>query len=113
MSVKHLPKIFLNKSDQDSHYSRLGMKKLDRKARKLGFKTYKDLKEYVTFLKELGQPQVIKALYILDLFNLEQRPATSGKQLSNKDLVRTFQKLGMTKKEAKAHLRGGDRYEFV
>lgn len=113
MSVKHLPKIFLDKKCQDSHYSRLGLKKLDRKARNFGFKTYKALKEHVTFLKELGQPHVIQALYILDLFNLEQRPTTSGKPLSNKDLVRTFQKLGMTKKEAKAHLRGDDYYDFV
>ena len=112
MSVTHMPKIYLNENDRDKHYFRLGKKRLDRKARKYGFTSYEEMKSHLNFLKELGQPHVLKALYVLDHFNSKKAPVVSNKHLSTKDLVRAYQGMGLTKRQAKAHLRGDDYYDF-
>lgn len=111
MSLKHIPKTYLNSEDFDNHIERLTDRKLSAKARKLGFKDVHDMYNYLGYLGTLGGAKnTALAKYIIDLYRTRGTPHLSGKSRSRKDWIRFYQGEGYTKKEAVQILLGGGEH---
>lgn len=111
MSLKHIPKIYLNSEDFDSHIERRTDRRLSAKARKLGFKDVNDMYAYLGYLGTLGGAKnTTLAKHIIDLYRTRGTPYRSGKSRSRKDWIRFYQGEGYTKKEAVQILLGGIEY---
>ena len=101
MSVKHIPKIYLDFSKKEKHFERLADRHLSRKARKVGFKDCKDMIEYLNFNLALGGASAERAHKVAKAFAEKREPVVSSKELSRVKRIRLIQKLeGVSKKEA-------------
>lgn len=108
MSLKHIPKTYLNSEDFDNHIERLTDRKLSSKARNLGFKDVHDMYNYLGYLGTLGGAKnTTLAKHIIDLYRTRGTPYLSSKVNSRKDWVRWYQGAGYTKKEAIQIILGG------